>query len=105
MNQTFGLEAGASNKIPSRGVTEDVGNDKDFQSTGPRAREFPRVAVATQHGCAGLRQPPKWGVADATHGAYRRWVHGLKSMATIGCRYRDTAIHALRVAASGGPRG
>ncbi|MGH7868259.1 MAG: hypothetical protein ACREP9_11720, partial [Candidatus Dormibacteraceae bacterium] len=29
------------------------------------------------------------------------WVHGLKSMATIGCRYRDTIIHALRVAAPG----
>ncbi|MGH7969632.1 MAG: hypothetical protein ACREIC_12990, partial [Limisphaerales bacterium] len=40
----------------------------------------------------GLRQQSKWGVADATHGAYRRWVHGLKSMATIGCRYRDTRM-------------
>ncbi|MGH7970268.1 MAG: hypothetical protein ACREIC_16220, partial [Limisphaerales bacterium] len=48
-----------------------------------------------EDGCA------KWGVADATHGAYRRWVDGLKSMATIGCRYRDTIIHALRVAAPG----
>ncbi|MGH7970478.1 MAG: hypothetical protein ACREIC_17270, partial [Limisphaerales bacterium] len=35
------------------------------------------------------------------HGAYRLWVHGLKSMATIGCRYRDTIIHALGVAAPG----
>ncbi|MGH7973525.1 MAG: hypothetical protein ACREIC_32820, partial [Limisphaerales bacterium] len=51
----------------------------DFQSTGPHALQSPRVAVATQpgHGRGGLRQPSKRGVADATHGAYRRWVHGL----------------------------